>query len=401
MKNEEHKNIHPIHEPIEPRTKSEVHTVENECWPNASSKSELHELKSIFDHIPVGIVYLDSEFRFISSNKFFAKLSGYDHNFLKGKLCYEVVGEYSNDSTKKGLEKICSFCKKDDCFSSGKPTVIERPLGDSIIKVTTIPELDEKGDIYRFLELIEDITEQKRVEAEAVRASQLAALGELAASVAHEINNPINGIINYAQILLNKYSDGDNNQDIANRIIKEGDRIAYIVKSLLSFATDRKEVKRLVSIQEILSNSLVLTEMQMRKDGIKLIMNIPDDLPKISVQAQQIEQVFLNIISNARYALNQRYPQTDKNKIFEITAENIIIDTKNYNQITFRDWGTGIPSSICDKVLTPFFSTKPSNIGTGLGLSISHGIIRNHSGNLLVESIDGEFTKIIIQLPLE
>ena len=89
MKNDEHTNIHPIHELIEPlKIKSEVHTVENECWPNTGSKSELHELKSIFDHIPIGIVYLDSEFRFISTNKFFTKLSGYEHNFLKGKLCY-------------------------------------------------------------------------------------------------------------------------------------------------------------------------------------------------------------------------------------------------------------------------------------------------------------------------
>jgi len=402
MKNDEKTNIHSTHELIEPlKIKSKMHKLNNECWPNTDSKSELRELKSIFDHIPVGIVYLDSEFRFISTNKFFTKLSGFDHNFLKGKLCYEVVGEYSNDPTKKGLEKICSFCKKSECFNSGKPTVIERPLGDSIIKVTTIPELDEKGDIYRFLELIEDITDQKRAEAEGVRASQLAALGELAASVAHEINNPINGIINYAQILLNKYSEGDKEQDIPNRIIKEGDRIAYIVKSLLSFARDRKEVKRLVSIQEIMSNSLVLTEMQMRKDGIKLIINIPDDLPTIPVQAQQIEQVFLNVISNARYALNQRYPDTDENKILEIKAENIIIDTKSYVQITFRDRGTGISSSISDKVLSPFFSTKPSSIGTGLGLSISHGILRNHSGNLLIDSIEGEFTKIKIQLPLE
>ena len=242
--------------------------------------------------------------------------------------------------------------------------------------------------------------ERKRAEAEALRASHLASLGELAAGVAHEINNPINGIINYAQILSNKYSDGLKEHEITDRIIKEGDRIANIVRSLLSFARDRKEGKREVSIKEIMSDSLALTEMQLKKDGIHLIMNIPDDLPKITAQAQQLEQVFLNLISNARYALNQKYLQGNKNKIFEVTAEHVDNKGESAIRLTFRDRGTGIPSHISNKVIDPFFSTKPTSIGTGLGLSISHGIISNHGGSITIESVEGEFTCVTIELPV-
>jgi PAS domain S-box-containing protein len=242
--------------------------------------------------------------------------------------------------------------------------------------------------------------ERKRAEAETLRASHLASLGELAAGVAHEINNPINGIINYAQILSNKYIDGAKEQEITDRIIKEGDRIANIVRSLLSFARDRKEGKREVSIKEIMADSLALTDAQLKKDGIHLIMKIPSDLPKITAQAQQLEQVFLNLISNARYALNQKYHQGNKNKIFEVTAEHIVKESESALRLIFRDRGTGIPSHISNKIIDPFFSTKPTSVGTGLGLSISHGIISNHHGRINIESVEGEYTSVIIELPV-
>jgi PAS domain S-box-containing protein len=130
----------------------------------------LVELKTIFENIPLGIAYLDAEFKLISANKFFYGLTCFGEESLVGKPCYETVGEYTG-STKKGLEKICSFCKKDECFNTRRPTVIERPLGDSIVKVTTVPQLDENGNIIRFLEIIEDITKRKLSE-EALRESE-------------------------------------------------------------------------------------------------------------------------------------------------------------------------------------------------------------------------------------
>jgi signal transduction histidine kinase len=262
------------------------------------------------------------------------------------------------------------------------------------------PIKDEKGNVISVIVIVSDVTEKTTLQAEAMRASHLASLGELAAGVAHEINNPINGIINYAQLILNKMTPGTREQDISRRIIKEGDRIAGIVKSLLSFARERKEELTQVNLQMILVEAITLTEAQIRKDGIVLSIEIPQNLPMISANAQQIQQVFLNVISNARYALNQKYPGTDLSKKLTITAKETRVNETRQVRLAFHDLGTGISSDLQDKVMDPFFSTKPSGQGTGLGLSISHGIVKNHGGKLTLESVEGEYTKVIIDLPV-
>jgi len=217
--------------------------------------------------------------------------------------------------------------------------------------------------------------------------------------VAHEVNNPINSIINYAQILIDESGDESTSSDIAGRILKDGDRIANIVRSLLSFARAGEEEKIEVHISELISDVLTLTETQLRKESIRVMVDIPGDLPEIIVHPQQIEQVFLNIINNARYALNQKYRGAHKDKLLEITGVRVIIKKCPCVRMTFYDHGAGIPDHLLGKVVDPFFSSKPKGVGTGLGLSISHGIINDHGGSLKIDSIEGEFTRIIIELP--
>ena len=273
--------------------------------------------------------------------------------------------------------------------------------GDYIV-VSSISrtERNEKGLPVRQVGILQDITETKKIRAEAMRAGHLAALGELAAGVAHEINNPINGIISYAEILKDESTDRGEDDDIPTRIIKEGDRVAEIVKNLLVFARDRKEEHSPTHIRDILADALALVERQIAKDGIKLKVDVSPDLPKIKALNQEIQQVFLNIISNARYALNQRFPEFHEDKVFEISAETLENKEKNYVRIVFYDRGTGISDRLLDRISEPFYSTKPKNEGTGLGLSISHGIIENHRGKLRFESVEGEYTKVIVDLPL-
>jgi signal transduction histidine kinase len=228
----------------------------------------------------------------------------------------------------------------------------------------------------------------------------LSSIGELAAGIAHEINNPLNGIINYAQILSNKSPLGTSNRDISSRIVKEGNRIAIIISNLLSFTCERKGGRVPVNISDVLSNGIALTEAQLKKDRIKIMVNIPPVLPTVAVQPQQLEQVFMNILSNARYALNHKYEGKFDNKIIDIKVKTISIKDKSFIQVVIFDNGIGIPQHIMNKIMNPFFSTKPSNVGTGLGLSISHGIISDHSGKLYVESKENEYTIIVIELPV-
>jgi len=271
-----------------------------------------------------------------------------------------------------------------------------------------VVESDENGRAVRILGTYVDITNRKNAEealrelqAESVRAAHLASVGELAAGVAHEINNPINSVINLAQILINECGSKTLEYDIAGRIIREGERIANIVTSLLSFASQRSDEKVPFHLHHVMSETLALTKTQVRKSGIALRVSTPENLPIIRGNPQRIQQVFLNIVNNARQALNEKYEGAHENKILDISSDVVTANGISYVRTTFYDTGTGIARDIKDKVLDPFFSTKPAGKGTGLGLSVSHGIVSDHRGRISVESKEGEYTKVVIELPAQ
>ncbi len=309
-----------------------------------------------------------------------------------GKKCYAAY---------MGFDRPCKLCPVHKALETGKTQHMELVAADGRNYETSLAPFTDVDGIIKAIKLVTDVTDKKNLQAEAMKAGHLASLGELAAGVAHEINNPINGIINYAEILKDRCCKKGEDEEIPGRIIKEGDRVAQIVKNLLSFSTDRKDVHSSVDIKDIFSDTLGLAEKQIFKDGIKFNMDLPSDLPIIRANSNQIQQVFLNIISNARYALNQRFPEYHKDKILEIRGETVKINGREYVRTTFYDSGTGMPENILDKISNPFFSTKPHGDGTGLGLSISYGIIKDHKGKLRFESVEGEYTKAMVDLPVD
>nr|WP_319495415.1 ATP-binding protein [uncultured Desulfobacter sp.] len=242
-------------------------------------------------------------------------------------------------------------------------------------------------------------SEQKLAE-QAIRTNHLASLGELAAGVAHEINNPVTGIISLAEVLMDKFAEDERERKIPEMIIHEGERISKIVKNLLSFAKDRDDDFRPVCVKDVLKLSVSLMERQILKDGIHLSIHLPQQPLSVNGRSHELQQVFMNIISNGRYAINARYPDPDENKIFEIHGKILKIQKQEYVRLIFFDRGSGIPSPLLDKITAPFFSTKPHDQGTGLGLSISHGIIDSHGGRLWFESLENEYTKVMVDLPL-
>lgn len=266
--------------------------------------------------------------------------------------------------------------------------------------LTVSPLLEENGEINATLLVARNLTEEEVVRAEAVRAAQLAAIGELASGIAHEINNPINGIINYAQIILDAPKDPEAESNLEN-IISEGKRIARIVSNLLDFARQRKEVVAPVPVERIITNSLQLVAHLLKKDGISCEIDIDTSLPPLLCNEQQLQQVVLNLISNARYALNRRYPRPCPKKRIEIHGQYIPGDGSPFLRLTFTDYGTGIPPEIQSRLFDPFFSTKPPGEGTGLGLSISHGLIRDHGGHIRVQSTPGLKTRFTLDLPVK
>lgn len=219
--------------------------------------------------------------------------------------------------------------------------------------------------------------------------------------MAHEINNPLNVILNYGQILLDSPTDVERVVECGHSIVKEGDRVATIVRNLLSFARQDKEAFSLARLADIVEKTLSLTHAVLRKDQIVLECEIPADLPPVTCRSQQLQQVLMNLITNARDALAERHPRATGDKVLRIAGSSIVRDGERYARLTVEDHGCGIPPDIASRIFDPFYTTKARDKGTGLGLSISYGIIREHGGDISFESEPGKGTRFHVDLPLD
>ena len=280
--------------------------------------------------------------------------------------------------------------------SSNFETELRGLGGNYLLNVSPLREYEGKAGAA--LLLARDLTEEQLRKAEAFRAAQLASVGELAAGVAHEINNPINGIINYAQILIDS-GQSEAHANFLRAIIKEGQRIAGITRNLLEFSRKREESPEPVDIPGLIRHSFELIAHQYQLDGITLVEEYDKHLPLAFCNPQQLQQVLLNVFSNARYALNQRYPTADNNKRIVISVTGKGREGRRTVHIAITDYGTGIEHHIMDRLMDPFFSTKAKGEGTGLGLSISHNLIQENKGNFRIRSQLGKYTTILIDLP--
>jgi PAS domain S-box-containing protein len=347
------------------------------------------EFDALLNAIPDSLMLIGPDLKIRWANTKAAHTLDKKVSDLTGHCCYSV----SENSSAR-----CKECPAVRSFRSGQAETQISTRDGRVLDERAFPIKDGQS-VNNVILVTRDITEKMTLEAEAMQASHLAALGELAAGVAHEINNPINGIINYAQILLNKSNKETMANDFGQLIIEESDRIANIVSSLLSFARGGQDGKRPAHIDKVMANILTLTQAQLRKEGIHLTTDIPPDLPQVAINVHLIQQVFLNIINNARYALNLKFPTPHDGKLIEIGGEKLLIEGHPHIRITFFDQGTGIAADILDKIKNPFFSTKPKGRGTGLGLTLSHNIITDHDGKLWFESVENEFTKVALELP--
>lgn len=294
-------------------------------------------------------------------------------------------------------------CPLEEFLKTCAPKVEETRLpglfGEYFFSIS--PVKGANGEVDKILLIARELTREEIRKVDYIRNAKLAELGELAAGVAHEINNPITGVINFAQILLDHYNFDSAGMEIVQKIMDEGERIASITRNLISFAREDISLREPINPAEIVYSSLTLVGHQLKKDGIKLVTHFPSETNLVVADFKKLQQVLLNLISNSRYALNSRYPGYDNKKIIEITyCYNNNDDGRRVCRIIVKDYGTGLPQSILEHIFEPFFSTKPPGEGTGLGLSISYGIVKEHGGNMFVNSIMEQFTEMIIELPV-
>lgn len=232
---------------------------------------------------------------------------------------------------------------------------------------------------------------EKQLQQELNHSRRLASIGELAAGVAHEINNPLTGIIGFSERLMRKNTDEKINQDLG-RINSEARRMAKVVSNLLTFARQREPKKQYADINDILQSSLELRAYELKTSNIEVVTSIAPNLPRIMADFPQIQEVFLNIILNAEQAMTEAHGGGKLN----IKTQQI----KNYVKVSFTDDGPGILAEHLDKLFDPFFTTRWEKGGTGLGLSACHSIVTEHGGKINAKSQPGKGATFIVEFPL-
>lgn len=291
----------------------------------------------------------------------------------------------------KGIDEALDGAVKKACKSVCREGVgKEITLGNNIFTVRSFrmhPDADEGGCVL----VIRDITAEREMELRIIQAEKLAALGQMIAGVAHELNNPLSAINGFSELLLSTAAD-DNVKNMADKISKSAERASSIVQDLLIFSRAPKLEKIPANIKHLFNETVGIVSEALSASKIDVFIESPDDIV-ILLDTAQIERVLLNLVTNSIHAI--RDSGKGDRIVFKGYKEN------NRVFIEVSDNGQGIPWNVIQKIFEPFFTTKGFGKGTGLGLSICYNIVRAHGGNISVNSKEGEGTTFVIELPYQ
>jgi hypothetical protein len=259
-----------------------------------------------------------------------------------------------------------------------------------VLNIAVAPLRSANAEKTGAILVLEDVTSRVSLEEQFQQREKLSSIGMLAAGVAHEVNTPLTGVSSYTQMLLGMIPETDPKHQLLLKVARQTDRATNIVGNLLNFsrAGSSSEFAE-INVNKVLDDTLQLLEVQLRRNQAKLVKNYAQNLPPIFGNAGKLQQVFTNLILNARDALLD-------NGAIEITTET----SKDGVLIKISDNGTGISPENLNKIYDPFFTTKEVGKGTGLGLAVSYGIVQEHAGEINVESTPGEGTTFRLTFPL-
>jgi len=228
-------------------------------------------------------------------------------------------------------------------------------------------------------------------QAQLLQSGKLAAIGELISGVTHELNNPLAAISMYSELLIEEVAD-EGIQRTLRKLKAQADRAGAIVRNLLSFARKHEPRKSYISINECVARTVELRAYELNLDNIQVVLRLDDSLPNTMADFNQLQQVFLNIITNAHQVMTEARGRG-----------TLVIQTRRAGdmiQVRFTDDGPGIPADKLDRIFEPFFTTKDVGKGTGLGLSICYGIVQGHGGRIYAESEEGMGARFVVELPI-
>jgi two-component system NtrC family sensor kinase len=241
-----------------------------------------------------------------------------------------------------------------------------------------------------------DLTVRRHLEQQLIQSEKLSAIGQLVAGVAHELNNPLTSISGYAQLLLRDQRIVDETRQDIEQIHAQAERAGKIVQNLLIFAREHKPERSAIAVNDVVRSALALQNYQLRVDNIGVALDLSADLPMTTADSHQLQQVFLNLITNARHAMAEKGGRGTLTLRTSLTSD----DASESVLVEIGDTGVGIPERDLQKIFNPFFTTKPVGQGTGLGLSICFGIVKEHDGQIWAESQLGVGTRVYVSLPV-
>jgi PAS domain S-box-containing protein len=386
-------------------------------------RERTEEMETILNGIQDFILVLTPDMEILETNASFLAKIGYTHEEVIGKKCHEI---YYNLAQPCDADEI--DCPLREVVRNKRSVRKIRtrllPSGEKrYYEVNVYPIWEKDGKVSKFIHISRDITQHKKEEEEITRRLELmveertrqlkethakllhqdkmSSLGKLSASVVHEINNPIAGILNLIVLMKRIVAEDTIDSSAINQFSqylslmeKETRRTSRIVSNLLAFSRQsRMELKR-INLNRLIEQTLFLNSNLLKIDGVKVKTDLDPNLPHLFGSEDQLQQVFMNLVSNAAEAMEAKGGGT-----LSIKAKHLLRSDKV--QVNFKDTGVGIPEKNLSKLFEPFFTTKKKGKGVGLGLSVAYGIIQAHGGSIYVQSKVGAGTTFHVKLPLK
>jgi two-component system NtrC family sensor kinase len=353
-------------------------------------------LMNLIDSSVDGIIVTNMKGDILLFNKGAENLLGYGSEEVVEKMNIRSI--YPPGVAKEVMQKL----KSPDFGGVGKLTsfpIFHRRKDGEMIEGDLSASLiyDEKGNEIASVGIFKDLRERSKMERELreiqqalLQSEKLAAMGRLTSQIAHELNNPIYGIMNTLELLKTEIPPESKRRRILELSLSEIQRLSEMLRNMLSFSKPEEETRKRLSLNELLEGILLMMERQMRESNIRVVLDLDHQIPEVMASTNQMRQVMLNMFKNAKEAMPH--------------GGTLTVRTAKEDQkvsVHIQDTGVGIPEEIRNKIFEAFFTTKQKVKGVGLGLSVCYGIIRDHGGEIRVESEEGKGTTFIISLPVE
>ena len=353
----------------------------------AQGKSAM--LAHVFASVLDPILAIDERGRILAANPAVTKVFGWTADELAGQNVNVLMGEpFRTEHDGYIAAYLATGAQK--AIGRIRNVIGRRRDGDEFPCELSVSEVwIQEG--RRFFGVVRDVSEREHVTMRMAAAERLAAVGELAAGIAHEVNNPINTIINCAQMI----KEGDRAPELCDHVIQEGMRIASFVRELLDTAADREEAFQATDVRDPIQRALTLLAIRFRHAHIRFETDLPEGLPRVRAKPRRLQQVFLNLFLNARDALRS----VERGDRCVQVAARRADDSPDLVEITVRDNGPGIPPHALSRIFQPFYTTKNAGEGTGLGLAVSAAIVHDHDGTLSARSEPGVGAEFVLRLP--